>query len=91
MTERDNRHLVTGNRLKDGIPVYYAGAGSWSPAITDAVLVAAEAAAALLADAQAGPAPSPVIAPYLIEAVAAPDGIRPVSLRERIRAFGPTV
>ena len=91
MTECDNRQLVTGNRLRDGIPVYYAGAGAWSPTIADAVLVTAEAAAALLADAQSGPGPSPVIAPYLIEAAAAPDGIRPVSLRERIRAFGPTV
>jgi sulfite reductase (NADPH) hemoprotein beta-component len=85
------RQLVTGNRLRDGVPVYFAGPGGWSPALAEARHVAPKDAPALLAEAQAGDGPSPVIAPYLIEAVAADGGLRPVSLRERIRAFGPTV
>jgi hypothetical protein len=32
-----------------------------------------------------------VVAPYLVEAVAAQGRVHPVSLRERIRAFGPTI
>jgi sulfite reductase (NADPH) hemoprotein beta-component len=82
--------LVTGNRLRDGVVIYFAGGGRWSPAIDEARLVADETAAALLAEAQAGPVPLPAIGPVLIEAVAEAGHIRPVSLRERIRAAGPT-
>ena len=83
--------LVTANRLRDGVPVYYAGAG-WSPALSKAVLLAGEAEAeALLARLLAVPPPQVVVAPYLIEAEPAPGAPRPVSLRERIRANGPTV
>jgi hypothetical protein len=83
--------LVTGNRLRDGVPVYYAGPGRWSPAIADARLLAEDAAAAALAAVEADPLPRPVVAPYLIDAEIKSDRIRPASLRERIRAFGPTV
>ncbi len=83
--------LVTGNRLRDGVPVYFTGSAAWSPALADALVVAAAEGDALLATAQAGPPPHPVIAPYLIEASVAQGEIAPASLRERIRAFGPTV
>ncbi|MGO8914777.1 MAG: DUF2849 domain-containing protein [Stellaceae bacterium] len=85
------RRLVTGNRLRDGVPVYFAGAGRWSPAFAEARHVDAAEAEALLAEAQAGAPPHPVIAPYLIEAVLRAGRLRPISLREEIRAFGPTV
>jgi hypothetical protein len=85
------RHVVTGNRLRDGIPVYFAGGGRWSPTIHEAVHVAAAAAEALLVEAQGDAAPHPVVGHYLIEAATANGRLRPQSLRERIRAFGPTV
>jgi sulfite reductase (NADPH) hemoprotein beta-component len=85
------RQLVTGNRLRDGIPVYFAGRGRWSPVIAEAVAVAGDAAAALLAEAQAGAPPHPVIAPYLIDVALVDGWLRPLGLREQIRAFGPTV
>jgi len=88
------RQVVTANRLRDGTPVYYAGAGAWSAAIDAARAVASDGAEALLAEAKAGPLPLPVIDPYLIEAAARDEGeprLTPLSLRERIRAFGPTV
>jgi hypothetical protein len=91
------RSVVTANRLRDGVPVYYAAADAWSPAIAVARDVAADAADALLAEAMAGPAAVAVVDAYVIEAVpddgnaaAAAPRLRPVSLRERIRAFGPT-
>jgi hypothetical protein len=62
------KQLVTGNRLRDGVPVYFAGQDRWSPMIGEALLVPAEAADGLLADATSGPPPSPVVGPYLIEA-----------------------
>jgi hypothetical protein len=79
--------IMTANRLRDGIPVYFQSAGTWSADIAEAV----EAGEALLAEVKAGPAALPVIAPYLIEARHENGRIRPVSLRETIRAFGPTV
>jgi hypothetical protein len=82
--------VVTGNRLRDGVPVYFAGEGRWSPLLAEARHVAEAEAAALLAEAQAGAAPHPVIAPYLIEAALGDGRLVPLSLRETIRAFGPT-
>ena len=62
-----------------------------SPVIAEAVHVTGDAAEALLAEAQAGGPPHPVIAPYLIDAAVVDGWLRPLSLREQIRAFGPTV
>ena len=83
--------LVTGNRLRDGAVVYFAGAGMWTPKIGDARLVEDVDGAALLAEAQAGPPPHPAVAPTLIEAAREGERIMPVTLRERVRAFGPTI
>jgi hypothetical protein len=91
MAHSPSNQLVTANRLRDGVPVYYAGVDRWSPVIADALLVAEAEAESLLAAAEAGPAPRPVVAPYLIDAVRAEGAVQPQSLRERIRAFGPTV
>jgi Protein of unknown function (DUF2849) len=82
--------LVTGNRLRDGTVIYFAGAGAWSPTIDDALLVEDDRAEALLAAAQEGPPPLPVVGPVLIEAERKDGHTRPLSLRERIRATGPT-
>jgi sulfite reductase (NADPH) hemoprotein beta-component len=82
--------IVTGNRLRDGIPVYFVGNGRWSSAVAEARHVAAAAADALLAEAQGGEAPHPVVAPYLIEVVLRDGQPYPRGLREEIRAFGPT-
>ena len=91
MATRTVRRLVTGNRLRDGIPVYFAGLNRWSPAIGEALLVEEAESDALLAAVQDAPPPLPVVAPYAIDAVAEAGHVLPVGLRERIRAFGPTV
>ncbi len=82
--------LVTGNRLRDGVPVYFAGSGRWSPAVDDAILVEAASADALLAEAQKGEKPLPAVGAELIEAVRQGSRVVPVTLREKIRATGPT-
>ncbi|MDE2227459.1 MAG: DUF2849 domain-containing protein [Alphaproteobacteria bacterium] len=83
--------LVTGNRLRDGAVVYFASAGIWTPRIDDARLVEEKDGAALLAEAQAGPPPHPAVGPALIDAVRDGDRVVPATLREKIRASGPTV
>lgn len=84
------RRAVTGNRLRDGKPVYFVGNGHWSEAIEEALHVSADAAERLLNEAQQA-SPHPVVAPYLIDVTLSGNRLRPVGLRERIRAFGPTV
>ncbi len=84
------RRAVTGNRLRDGRPVYFVGNGQWSEAIEEAVHVPTDAAERVLAEAQQG-SPHPVVAPYLIDVTLSNGRLCPLGLRERIRAFGPTV
>ena len=79
---------VTGNRLRDGAPIYFAGNGTWSQAIGDAVF--APDGAALLAEASIGPLALEAIGPYVIDVTVAEGSIRPVGLKEQIRAYGPT-
>ena len=85
------RRIVTGNRLRDGVPIYFVGDGCWSPSVAEARHVAAEAADELLAEAQAVPAPPhPAVGVAVIDVALVEGAPRPLSLRERIRAFGPT-
>ncbi|HUE18670.1 MAG TPA: DUF2849 domain-containing protein [Stellaceae bacterium] len=91
MASGEPQTLVTGNRLIDGAVIYFTGDSGWARDISEAKLVDAEAGAALLAEAQAGKPPLPAIGAELIEAIRDGGRVVPVSLRERIRAFGPTV
>jgi len=83
--------LLTGNLLHDGRVVYFAGDGNWTPEIGKARLVEDKDGAALLAEAQAEPPPHPAIGLTLVEAVRDGDRVVPVTLREQIRAHGPTI
>ena len=83
--------LVTGNRLRDGKVIYFAGAGGWTPDIDGARLVPEAEGDALLAEAQAGTPPHPAVAPILIDAEREGGHVVPTTLRERIRAQGPTI
>ena len=88
VTVETKLYAVTANRLRDGVIIYFAGEQSWSPAI--AACATATDGDALLAEATAGPLPLQAVGAYVIEVTATPGGIRPIGLREEIRAFGPT-
>ena len=86
-------HIITANRLTDGLVVFRTGDDRWSLTIAAAELLSGEAAveAALekaLADARA----NRVVEPYAIEVVVSAPGQDPVAtqFRERIRADGLT-
>jgi uncharacterized protein YbjQ (UPF0145 family) len=82
---------ATANRLRDGVVVFRTVTGGWSSRIADAETVAGETEAArLLSDAERDSANAVVVGPYLIDVNEVEGETRPVSLRERIRAFGPT-
>jgi hypothetical protein len=79
---------VTANRLLDGAVIYFAGNGEWSPKIADAVT--ATDGEALLAEASKGPLPLPAVGAYLFAVTVTDGAVKPIGIREEIRAFGPT-
>ena len=81
--------VATANDLRSGRVVFLTARGDWS-ARFDAAIVAAtpEAAASLLLAARADEAACRVVEPALVDVGGA--ATAPASLRERIRAFGPT-
>ena len=81
---------VTGNRLRDGAVIYRVADGEWTTDIGQAAAYGADAEAALKA-AEADVAGAVVVGIELIDVVQGASGLEPVSLRERIRAYGPTV
>lgn len=79
---------VTGNRLTDGVPIYFTEAEGWSAQIADAAT--SPDGDALLARATSAESKNEAIGAMLIDVTLTGGAIRPVSLREQIRAFGPT-
>jgi Protein of unknown function (DUF2849) len=88
VTAEAPHQAVTGNRLRDGVPIYFAGNGTWSAAIGDAVV--APDGGVLLAEASKGPLPLEAVGPYVIDVTVADGAVNPIGLKEQIRAFGPT-
>ena len=84
--------VVTANRLRDGVVVFWAQDGRWAETIAEAeCLEGADAAKAVLAAALRSEAENVVLDVYAVD-VALKDGVPvPVRLREAIRAVGPTV
>ncbi len=78
--------ILTGNDLKTGVVVWWTGQG-WSAHVGDAVDVDEHGDAIAAAEEAA----RRVNAPYVIEAVATPEGVRPAHIKDRIRSLGPTV
>ncbi len=83
--------ILTANRLADGAVVYLTASATWTTEIARSVVAREEkAAAALLARGQRDAEAAIVVGPYLIAAVDGPEGPRAASLREQIRAAGPS-
>jgi len=91
MAKSEVRWIVTANFTADGAVAYRRPDGSWSRALGDAEMLAAEAEAAPLASQAAKLEQREVSDPYAIDMALGPDGLSPLTARERIRAFGPTV
>jgi len=87
-------HAVTANRLTDGEVVYFSDQGTWVENFSQAVIVdGAEATEALLEKAKTDGFLQVVIDVYPFEVIAdeTANGFNPASVRELIRAAGPTV
>ncbi len=84
--------VITANRLADGIVVYAGRDGAWAERLSQAKIFAdkAEAEAGLLValnDAKR----NLVVEPVVVEVTEDASGLRAVTLREAIRALGPTI
>ncbi|PZQ13728.1 MAG: DUF2849 domain-containing protein [Ancylobacter novellus] len=86
------QQVVTGNRLSDGVVVYLDPAGGWTDRIAEARVAdsADELEAAMIVGKQ-GERDQVVVEAYPIDVERGPQGPRPLRIREKIRAEGPTV
>ncbi|MGB1013375.1 MAG: DUF2849 domain-containing protein [Nannocystaceae bacterium] len=84
------RLIVTGSATVDGRPIYMRRDGTWVDRLADADVVEAKSdCEQLLVTARANEAT--VCDPYAIDVVVDGASVRAASLREVIRATGPTV
>ena len=84
------RWVVTANFTEDGAVAWRRGDGTWARALAEAAHHADEEAKALVERARLEP--HLVCDPYPAEVRVGDDGsLRPASVRERVRAFGPTI
>lgn len=83
--------VLTANRLTDGEAVWFSAAKIWAETIGEAELATDKTAeAALEAAGKAAFANNEVVDVELIDVELVDGSIRPLRLRERIRAAGPT-
>jgi hypothetical protein len=84
--------VISANRLEDGAVVYLADEGNWADTLAAAKLLATkpEVTAGLEAAHRAVES-NLVLDPLAVEVSEVPTGWRPMSLRNTIRAAGPSV
>ncbi len=85
------QQILTANRLHDGAVVYLAADNDWTRNIDSGFATVPENTGALMYAAEKAVADQIVIAPYLIDVEVEENSIRPLRLREKIRAQGPTI
>ena len=84
--------MIIANRLRDGVVVFLAPGEGWEPAIAAGTLIDNEGdAVTLMAVAKRHEGDCRVIDPQLIDVEIQDGQPRPTTIREAIRAFGPTV
>jgi hypothetical protein len=84
--------IVSANRLSDGIVVYLGGDGSWLGVLDEArVFTDDTEAKAGLGAAREDARRNLVVDPFLVEVQTGMEGLRPITLRNSIRARGPTI
>ena len=86
------QQVVTANRLRDGTVVFFGPGEGWVDRLADAtVFTSVEASTAALQSAQRDEAKNIVLDIYAIDVADQGGVLKPVKLREAIRAQGPTV
>ena len=84
--------ILTANRLSDGSVVYLSQSDTWSDWLKDARVAADEDAAnSMMRVAEQAVIERIIVEPYLMQVAADDNAIRPMNVREAIRARGPSV
>lgn len=84
--------IATANNLRTGDVVFRTDAGLWSHDVAKAQVAATPEAAAQLQDAADADSAAGIVVDLALIPVTQENGVpRPVALRERIRAQGPTI
>ncbi len=84
--------IISANRLSDGIVVYAGHGGAWVERLDQARIFASKAEAdAGLSLAQNDAARNLIVEPFLVGVTQDAGGLRPSTLRDSIRAHGPTI
>ncbi len=84
--------VIAASRLADGLVVFLAKDGTWTEDFNRAAVISdAAAAAEALKRAQADEAANVVVEPYAVPVEERNGHVAPKSLREAIRAAGPTI
>ena len=84
--------MIIANRLSDGRVVFLNDRDGWVSDIADGLLLdSKQDAAQTLLMAQRAVEENMIVDPYIIDVLAEDGRRRPVQVRERIRAFGPSV
>ena len=84
--------VVIANRLRDGLVAFLAIDGGWAHFIEDARVAQTESEAEQMQTlADQAVADNEIVDPMLIDVERNGDGLRPIKLREAIRAQGPTI
>ncbi len=84
-------HVVTASRLRDGAIMWRASAGGWTEHFPQAAPFPGDAIDAALEAGQADVRTQQVIGVYKVAVTETRSGLAPESVRERIRARGPSV
>jgi sulfite reductase (NADPH) hemoprotein beta-component len=83
-------HVITANRLRDGVSVWFAGNG-WAEHVGAAAAFEGAALDEALHEAQPANVEAHVVDVRAVEVTREADGLMPVAHREQIRAHGPSV
>lgn len=84
--------VLTANRLTDGISVWLDASGQWVESLQDALIARhAEAVAALEVAGKQAFADNKVVDVNVIDVEDVDGVLRPLRMRERVRAEGPTI
>ena len=89
--EAGGSSVITANRLLDGRIVWQAADGAWSTLIDAARIIPNDSIEAAIAHAAGRQQADGVVGVYGVQIEAENATPVPVTVRERIRAFGPTV
>jgi hypothetical protein len=91
-TEDCSEYVVTANEVLSGDTVFLTSKDKWVRGIDEAaVLKCEDSGFVALGDAQRDERANIVMGAYLVEVSRESGAVRPVHIRERIRALGPTV